>query len=195
MASTAWEFGREFWTGETVNSVVPNNPSLQLPFPGSVFPTSHIGSSVIDPVVGMGNLIQAYEDGTHEGGALVHAPAIVMPYLLAEKQITQQGDIYLGPCGTIVVPGPGYPVSGATGPKTLAAPTGMTAAANQAWMFITGPVEKALTDIVIRPEDPAMRFFDPRTNLWRVWAERQAIYRFDPAAVWAQLISVPQTGI
>lgn len=200
-AETAWAIARELWTGETVNSVVVNNPALQLPYPGpvggpaGVFPAANILAGLADPVVAMGNLIQAYEDATHKGGAMIHVPAIAIPYLLAEKVIGQQGDVYIGPMGTIVVPGPGYPTTGPTGPKTAIASSGTLAAANTAWMFITGPVEWDVTPIVIRPEDKAMRFYDNRTNLWRVWAERQAIYRFDPSAVFVQAVNVPQTGI
>jgi len=200
-AGTAWNLARELWTGATVNSVVVNNPSLQNPFPGPVggpvgaFPAANVIAGPIDPVVAMGNLLQAYEDATQQGGAMFHVPAIAIPYLMAEKVVGQEGDLYRGPGGSIVVPGPGYPTTGPTGPKTAATPTGVVAGANQAWMYVTGPVEYDLTPIVIRPEAQEMRFFDPRTNLWRVWAERQAIYRFDPTSVFAELITVPQTGI
>ena len=191
-ANTAWEVGRELWTGATVNDAVADNPSLQLPFPSSVFTGSHILSGPVNPVNGLGLLVQAYEDGTHKGGVMIHVPAVLIPYLLDHFAITQQGSVYIGPSGSVVVPGPGYPAgSGAYGPKTSAAPNGTTATAGQVWMYATGPVEYDLTPIRILPEEERNRWAERRTNLWQVWAERQAIVRFDPSAVWAVLTTVP----
>lgn len=196
-AVTAWNVARELWTGETVNDVVADNPSLQGPFPGATdeFAAAHMFATAENPVTALGQLIQAYQDGTQKGGVTIHAPVVVVPYLLAEKVITRQGDVYVGPSGSIIVPGPGYPAgAGDFGPRTAAEPTGTPASADQVWMYATGPVEYDLTDVRLLPEEERLRRSDPRTNLWNVWAERQAIVRFDPAAVWASLVTVPQAA-
>lgn len=190
-ASVAWQVARELWTGETVNDGGPDNPSLQLPFPGGVFEPSHILSGVSNPVRALGELIQAHQDATRKGGVTVHVPAVLVAYLLHAGVVRQQGDVYVGPSGSVIVGGPGYPVEGATGPRTQAAPDGAVAGSDEAWMFATGPVEYGIGDTNLNPDDPAARFYDRRTNLWSVYVERQAIYRFDPSAVFAQLVDVP----
>jgi len=56
---------------------------------------------------------------------------------------------------------------------------------------VTGPVEYEMAPVRLEPEQAESRWLDRRTNQYYVLAERQMIYRFDPCAIWAALITVP----
>lgn len=195
-ASSAWELSRELWTAETNASDTANrSPGLQRPFPGETdeFDETHIIASgaALAPVDAIGRLLAAYADGTHAGGAVLHIPTRLVPILIQNGTISSAGSV-LGVDGLATVsPGPGYPGAGATGPRVSGTPGGLEAAAGEVWVFVTSPVEYEMAPISREPEEPAASWFDRRTNQYYVLAERRMIYRFDPCAVWAALVTVP----
>lgn len=193
-AASAWFMSRELWTGATNADNQYASPSLQAPEPGETdeFPAANIISGPLGPVEAIGRLLAAYHEGTKVGGAVLHIPDALIPSLLTDGTISVNGQV-LGVGGLASVsPGPGYPSGAGTfGPKTAGSPNGLAAAADQVWMFISGPVEAEMGPITREPDNPEARWFNRRTNQYYVVAERQMIYRFDPCAVWAVLVDVP----
>lgn len=119
----------------------------------------------VHPLTALAMLLANYADCNRGGGAIVHVPPVLIPTLLGSGAVKQSGDVYLGPGGSVVSPGPG-----GYWQNFDELVTGR--------MSITGPVEYALGDIAVRPEGNAA-LFDRRTNLFRVEAQRPFIYRFD----------------
>lgn len=192
-AASAWELSRELWTGETNAGGENASPSLQAPFPGETdeFDPTHVFSSAASPRDAIANLIAAYADHTKVAGAVLHIPLVLMPHLLTENTLRLNGSVFELPGLAAVSPGPGYPDDGTTGPKTQAHPAGAVAAAGQAWIYVTSPVETEMGPIRREPEQAIASWFDRRTNQYYVLAEREMIYRFEPCAVWAALVTVP----
>ncbi|HLF99333.1 MAG TPA: hypothetical protein VI916_02605 [Acidimicrobiia bacterium] len=193
-AASAWLLSNELWTGLT-NTGDSVNPSLQAPFPGAVdeFDETHIINSggALNPVDAIGRLLAAYAAGTFVGGATLHVPLRLVPILVQNGTIDLTGQV-LGVDGLAVVsPGPGYPDAGNTGPRVSGDTDGLPATAAQVWVYVTGPVEYEMAPVRLEPEQAESRWLDRRTNQYYVLAERQMIYRFDPCAIWAALITVP----
>lgn len=136
------------------------------------------------PVLHVPSELMAYIEGGGIGGAI-----------LARRQ----GDLFTGPLGSIVSPGPGYPngVSSAGvdgfGPQTDPGPPALYAGntATEAWIYITGPVEYAVADPIVLPPDELERRNLGRPNTYEVWGERDAIVRFDPCCSLAALALNP----
>lgn len=174
-AMTAWNMARELWTG----AIEALNPSLQ----NTAVDKSAVGA--VHPTTALGMLLEAFSDCTQEGGAVIHAPLTAAVSLLRDGVVKQQGDVYYGPAGSIISPGPGYPTA-ATG----TGPSGADAGAGNVWLYVTGPVEYALGDIVVYP-DGDEAFFNHRENRYEVTAQRQVIHRFDTHCVFAVKTYVP----
>ena len=60
----------------------------------------------------------------------------------------------------------------------------------QSWIYITGPVEYAVSDVIVLPESERERMAF-RQNTYEVWGERDAIVRFDPHCVFAVMVINP----
>ena len=63
------------------------------------------------------------------------------------------------------------------------------ASVDEDWMFISGQVEVAKGPNRVRPENYQERTWQPRTNRYVVYADTDAIVRFDPCAVFAAKVS------
>lgn len=176
------------------------NPTLSQPYPGEAFGSAPagvtdanavVGTAGIHPLAALGELLAAYSDATHVGGATVHVEVRVLPHLLATGAVNAQGDIYVGPLNSIVVPHVEL-----VGPATDAAGAPDAPAAANSWMYASGPVEYALGAARLLPEERSQRFYGAgRTNQWSVIAERQAIVRFNPSTVFAAEALAPTTGV
>lgn len=194
-AASAWYLSRELWTGATNVGNHFATPGLQRPFPGATdeFDPTHIlnAGGALNPVDAIGQLLEAYADGTKMGGAVLHVPLRLATRLIADYTFVLDGNMLALRGLALVSPGPGYPGAGNTGPRTQAHSSGASAAAGQEWVYVTSPVEYAMGPVMMEPEDPDSRWWDPRTNQYYVNAERRMIFRFDPHAVWAALVTVP----
>lgn len=176
------------------------NPTLSQPYPGQVFTANYpdgstanavVGTAGDHPIAGLGDLLDAYTDTTRKGGATVHVDMRILPHLLAMGIVKLQGDIYVGPGGSVVIPH-----AELVGPATDAAGVPDAPAAGNRWMYITGPVEYALGEARVLPEERAQRFYGyGRTNRWSVIAERQGIVRFNPSVVFAAEVVAPDEGV
>lgn len=193
---TAFQLADALWMGATVE---PGDVTLR----GSAIDISN--STVFDLDDAVAALLSAYEDCTGgNGGAVVHMPSTLAPFALGggsggARVCWPEGNIYRGPLGSVIVPGPGYPLgdsaagAGGYGPSTGSGNfAGNTDA--QTWLYVSGPVEYDVGPIAVLPETERDRI-PFRTNRYEVWAERPAIVRVDPCCVFAVLTAnpVPQT--
>lgn len=141
---------RELHDGATTD-----NPSLQ-----SEATDITVGSPCVDAAIA--GLISTAEDCG--GGELVfHAPFVALAALMKYQLVTYSGGKYqLGGYDIII---DGYPNLG---------PGGTAAAANQVWIYATGPVEYKLGERV------EYSHFTGRQNDSVLFAEQLAVLRFDP---------------
>lgn len=176
-AVTPWHVSRELWTGATEAA----NDSLQS------VATDVSASDPVHPVTAVMSLLEAYFDcpvddeatGRGTNTPVIHAPMFAIVSLLAHGVIAQQGDVYAGP-NCVVSPGPGYP-SGTAG-----RPTGVDEGSEEGWLYVSGPVEYVLDDIIVRD---VMQ--NRRMNRYEAIAEREALVRFDPCCVFAVKVYQP----
>ena len=199
---TAYAMGQALWLGVGMHAD-SSIPTLRR---NAVDVT---GGSAVTVDVGAAILLSQYEQATFgSGGAVLHVPSVLM--VGAEGGIpgggriaTRVADYYRGPLGSLVSPGPGYPhgasTQGANGNGPLISGTADSGAGtntevyagnnlNEAWMFVSGPIEYALGPIVVLPTEDWQRRYGPagsggRTNQYEVWAQRMAIMRYDPCAI------------
>lgn len=156
------EVERVFWTGIAENGEQVN-PSL-------AFGNSECGSAPIDltgasgpvgVIASMAVLESALGDCA-PGTGVIHANFGLASFLAANYLITQRDDQWYSVTGQRLAIGAGYP---GTGPGNVAATAGTT------WIFATGPVVIARSEVFLTPE----RFteaMDVKLNSVQVYAER-----------------------
>lgn len=196
---TAWAVARALWLGEGLPTVADDNYGLP-PTLRRVATDISIGGvdGPLDDVVAA--LLRAYEACTGgSGGAVLHIPSILITAALGggdggARVAVQEGNIYRGPLGSVISPGPGYPHDSSTqgangyGPLVSAGPPEVYRGNgyDEAWVYVTGPIEYAVGPVtsVGTVEERHAPF---RMNKYVEVAERQAIVRFDPCCVFAAL--------
>lgn len=167
-AYSAWAVSREMSDGAQ-----SGNPSLQSTA------TDISGAGAVKIVTAISSLIRARVEAGFGGVATLHVPAWFMPPLLNTFQLTRAGGALTAEDGLLrVSPGPGY---------LGAAPDGTPAVAGQGCLYITGPVEAEVGPVEVMPDRAEQQRL---TNNVEVYAERPAIYRFDPCGVFAVMAKV-----
>lgn len=162
-AKQAWLIAREVWMG------ADHAESLQS--------AATTVSGTGDPLDVIDNLIQNHQDATKGGRSVVHVPRTLLGLL--DDRLTRVGNRLQLADGTVVIPGPGYPTgSGAYGPD------GASQTASQQWIYVTGPIEAALSPITTFPTRT------PDQNQVTVYVQRAVIARFDPTFVMAGLATL-----
>lgn len=185
---TARGIARAAWLGEGLPDVA-DQPSFRR----SATDVSGGVTSALDDALAL--LLAAYNAATGGlGGGVLHVPTTLLPAALGgtgggARIAWPEGNLYRGPGGVVVSPGPGYPdglsatgVNGfgpisAEGPPTLYKGNG----ANEAWIYLTGPIEFAVGPVRAVSATPGVF----RTNKIETLGERDAIVRFDPCSVFA----------
>lgn len=190
---TAYAVGRALWLGDGLPNLV-DQPTLRR----NAQNVSLGGSATDNLDEVFGALIGAYETCTGgSGGATIHLPSQVVPAAvgghITQNLLWREGDLYRGPAGTIVSPGPGYPFGASTQGANGYGPAVSEGVyrgngTDEAWVYITGPVEYAVGPVTVGPPDREERFDTFRTNRYRVWGSRRAIVRYDPCCVFAALV-------
>lgn len=199
-AHSAFGLARALWMGEGLPDALTPNGTYQPTLRRSA---TDLGDAADDLDVVVARLLGEYETATGGlGGAVLHVPSILMTGALGGlpgggKIATPEGNVYRGPLGSLVSPGPGYPwgasTEGADGYGPVVAdgdtddPDYAGSAADEVWVYVTGPVEYALGPVVIERSSGSTL----RTNTVEVIAERPAIYRFDPCSSFAALATNP----
>ncbi len=197
---TARQIARALWMGEGLTDVADATYGKPPTLRRSATDVSSAlnGVAPLDDVVAY--LLYRYEACTGgNGGAVLHIPTVLIPGALGggdggARVAWPEGSIYRGPLGSVISPGPGYPhdssAQGANGYGPLVVDSNPEQykgnGYNSSWIYISGPVEYAVTDVAAPNEDDERRT-PLRYNRYEVIAEREAIVRFDPCCVFAAL--------
>jgi hypothetical protein len=157
-----------------------------------------VHSGVFDLDDGVQALLTHYTLATGgAGGATIHMPTGLVIGALGgtsggARVCWPEGNLYRAAMGAVVSPGPGYPEGRSPagpnghGPLISAGPP-ETYSGNEngtSWLYVSGPVEYAVEPIRLWPPDRADRTVF-RQNIYGLYAERNAIVRFDPCSVFA----------
>lgn len=179
-ARTPAMLAAELWTG-----AVSGNPSLVST---GIDITGFLGGSV-SAADAIAVLAQSFSETTKGLEPTIHVPEVALGQLTAHN-IQRHGNRIETLNGHPVISGPGYPASGAIGPS------GSTPGAGQVYVYVTGPVEVAVSPITVLGTDENAVGSYSRQNLVEFYAERQVIYRFPTAPVYALLVDlfVPNPG-
>jgi hypothetical protein len=195
-AHLAWGMAKAVWMGEGIDSTELTQPTLRR----SAIDVSGAAAVTLDE--GFELLLAYYELGTGgSGGAIIHLPSVLATSALGGGNggailMRPEGNVYRGPLGALVSPGPGYPLGGSSdgeggyGPLIDDDPTEVYAGNedDEAWVYISGPLEYALGAAEVERPDADSHL---RRNTVEAWARRAAVYRFDPCSVWAVLVESP----
>lgn len=174
-AGTSSAIARQLWAG----TEVAGNPSLV----NTAVDLSAGGTIVSGLVGGLGALLAAYDATTDVGFPTIHIPASLLPAAENAQVFAREGSVLIGASGTYVVsPGPAYP--GDLGPEDGGG-TPIPAPPGTAWMFVSGPVEYAVGETRVIPEQS-----DRRLNLWSARGQRQALVRIESCGVFAVLVGL-----
>lgn len=202
-AHLAYGLARALWMGEGLPAhVTVNGDATQRPVTlRRAAVDVSIGGVSADLDDAVSALLSNYEQCTGGlGGATLHVPSVLMPGALGGiagggRIAWPEGNLYRGALGSIVSPGPGYPHGGhAQGPDAFGPETGAGtevykgSALDEVWVYVSGTVEYAKSPIEVLPVDDVERRNWGRTNTYEVWAQREAIVRFDPCCVFAALV-------
>jgi hypothetical protein len=193
-ARAAWGLGRALWLGEGLPADL-DQPTLRNS--ATIAPGGDAATPIEEAVA---LLLAAYELGTQGlGGQTLHIPGPLMVSALGGGDggiiCRPEGNFYRGPNGSVVSPGPGYPFGPSDddadgfGPYNLAASPGFYEgnSADETWIYITGPVEYALSKVMPLMPTGGLR----RQNRHKAWAMSQLIFRFDPCTAYAALVESP----
>lgn len=195
-AHVAWGLAKALWMGEGLDPANTGQPTLRR----LATDIGAAGTTPLDQAVAL--LLAAYEIATGgSGGAVIHLPGVLVTAALGggnggSAVMRPEGNTYRGPNGSLVSPGPGYPMGATTegpdgaGPLVDDDPAEVYAGndSDELWVYVSGPVEYALGP----PED-----LEPdadshlRRNTVERWSQRQAIYRLDDCPVFAVLVESP----
>lgn len=177
---------REFWTGLFAQNTLtgPMQGTNGFLMQGSDPSLGGTGVQAADLTPGSGppsivrgiQILEDYLAQTGFGGqGMLHVAPETSPNLLGARRV---GSLLLSVMDNIIVPGSGYPTSGATGPGGAATPTGT------AWIYATDLVSVRLDDPVVWPTTMAEAtdrgtFGEPNTV--RIRAQRFGAATWDMA--------------
>lgn len=137
-------------------------------------------SGPVHPATALAILLANYTGCTMFGGAVVHVAPVLIPTLLGVAAIKQVGDVYQGPLGSLVSPGPFGLWANDEGTVTST-------------MYVTGPVEWDAGPISIPLDDRAARW-DRRQNGYYIEAQRSVIARADDTCTFKVDSFLPSPG-
>lgn len=194
---------RAFYRGAPSDGLVVGaagrNP---IPRTAAVDLTALMGTpAAVSPETAVANLLSAYYGCAFAGGAVLHVPPLILPFLISKGIVAQVGQRFLGPGGVVVVSDPGMPSNrelfsdGSTSdsvdfPGSSIGGNYDLAAEGQAWAFVTGGVYVA-TGAIQTPLTAAGQVFDVRQNRWLYVLEQRAIFAWDPECSFAVAVFAP----
>lgn len=152
---------RTLWTGVTQNGTV--SPSFAFGNTGAgITPVDITPGGALSPVAAMAFMEESLGDLVACGG-VIHIPRGLMAFFQADLLLTDDGNgNLLSPTGFKVIAGNGYPGSG---------PANVAAAAGETWIFGTGPLLGARSNVIMVPET-IPESIDRKINDITVRAER-----------------------
>lgn len=131
------------WTGITQDGETVNPSFATGNDECDIVPEDLSPAGAVDPVSAIALLEAALGDRISCGGTL-HVPYGLMAYLAANRLLIQDGDELYSPTGFKVIAGHGYPGSG---------PANAAAAAGTTWVFATGPMTIARSNVMMVPDN------------------------------------------
>ena len=141
----AWEqrtVEEVLWTGQSANG--PVNPSFAFGNEAcGIEPVDIVPGGSVDAVTAIAVLENALGDVLPCGG-VIHVPYAYAAYLIDHRLLIERDGAWYTPTGYLVVLGQGYPGSG---PGNVAAAPGTT------WLFGTGPLILAKSNMIMVPEE------------------------------------------
>jgi hypothetical protein len=173
-AKTAYLLAQELWTG-----AVTGNPSLQST---ATDLSAFVGSQSLAVAVSV--LLDAFSVETNGLMGTLHVPIGVLHELTVNNLVVRSGNRLETILGHTVIPGPGYPTNTNTAPVGSSEPD-----PGSFYIYITGPVEVGVGPISVTGTDTFGGTY-ARQNLVEFYAERQAIYRFPTAPVFATVADI-----
>lgn len=204
-ARVAYNVGRELWTGRKTGSASFQGDTTAISTTDPLLPLAAIASALSD-----------YSECTQGQKAYIHVPVVLVGHLSTNGYVERKGDKLVTIDGHVVVPGPGYPVSGAWGPYEIGArppgpdeegydqgtyaadladwyDTAAVADPGQCWVYVTGTVEAADPHYLPRTigDDVDREERVSRMNEFYTTARAVTIARFDPSCVFAALAIIP----
>lgn len=133
---------RTLWTGITENGTL--NPSFAFGNDTCGFEPIDISpAGALDPVTAIALLEESLGDLVACGG-MIHVPFGLASYLADHHLLVRDDDAYFTPTGFRVVLGHGYPGSG---------PANAPATAGETWIFATGPIVLARSNVIMVPNE------------------------------------------
>lgn len=149
------------WTGISANGSV--NPSFAFGNPDcDILPEDVSPTGAVDLATAF-SLLEGRLGDLVACGGVIHVPYEVVPYLVAQHLLLDNGTgEYFSPSGFRVVAGQGYPGSG---------PANVPAAAGEIWLFATGPLVIARSNVIMVPNEVS-EAVDRQINNVTVRAER-----------------------
>lgn len=159
-----WE-GRQLeqtiWTGAIANGTGTISPSFAFGNPDcDLVPVDLNPAGAVDPVAAISLLETALGDTS--GCGIIHAPYSLGAYFSRFRVIEKDNGSFYTPSGYPVVLGHGYPGSG---------PANVAAAAGEQWVFATGPMVLASSDLMQVPTS-LVEGFNRMVNDVEIRAER-----------------------
>lgn len=152
---------RTLWTGITENGIL--NPSFAFGNDTCGFAPIDINpAGALSPVAAVAAMEEALGDLVACGGVL-HIPFGLAAFLIDHRLLVLDNGVYYTPTGFQVIIGHGYP---GTGPGNAAA------AAGETWMFATGPIVLARSNVIMVPDEVVAESVDRNINNITVRAER-----------------------
>lgn len=189
-------------TGESVGADgIYRNPTLRT---YATDLTADMGTPAsVHPVTAVANLLAAYYGCKQAGGAVLHVPPLILPFLIAHGVVAQVGQRFLGPGGVVVISDPGMPsgrdlLFDGVASDSAAWPgsnigTNFEIGDGECWMFVSGPVQASVGELR-EPLDGQAQVFDVRQNRWMYVLEQAAIFVWDPACAFAVATFAPSPG-
>lgn len=182
--------------GATNRNPIPRTAAVDL--------TAAMGTpAAVSPETAFANLSAAYYDCSFGGGAVMHVPPLILPFLISKGLVAQVGTRFLGPRGMVVISDPGMPSnrelfsdgSGSDSTDYPANNIGLNyeTTEGQCWMFITGGI-LASVGAVTAPLGDEGQIFDVRLNRWMYVLEQRAIFAWDPDCCFAAAVFAPSPG-
>lgn len=188
---------RAFYRGAPEDGLVVDGANRNpIPRTSAADLNAVMGSATpIHPDAAIANLLGSYYGCRLAGGAVLHVPPLILPYLIRNGIVSQVGTRYMGPGGVVVVSDPGQPSGPADScdgdfdtydPEYLGTTLATPVESGSAWCFVTGPVEVSYSEPKVML-DEAEQVYDVRLNRWLYVVERRAIFRWDPSCCFAVL--------
>lgn len=188
------------------SDVETTNPSLRS---SAALAWASAATAFSDPINVIARLVAARVRLAGSGTVLIHGPLVLVPYLVSQGLIVEQGGRYVGP-GFVYVTDDGYPddvslIAGSAGPTTISDGGGgfltYADAPGEVWLYASGRVEFALGRYVGKSvigatldNDGAFSEYttwDSRRNKTSILVEQEAFLRFDPCSVLAAKTVIP----